>query len=95
MTDNPILICIINLSIVFGVLIALAFIIKLIHVIDPTKKKVEPVPATPVAAVQQETAAVAEPAGSSMEDKTLVAVITAAIMAYGYSDVKVTSVKKV
>lgn len=95
MTDNPVLICIINLSIVFGVLIALGFIISLIHVIDPTKKKAESAPAVPAAAVEQETAAAAEPAGASMEDKTLVAVITAAIMAYGYSDVRVTSIKKV
>ena len=32
-------VCIINMVIVFAVLIFLAFVIQLIHVIDPTKNK--------------------------------------------------------
>ena len=38
-TPGPLSICITNMVIVFGVLIFLAFVIELIHVVDPTKKK--------------------------------------------------------
>ena len=38
-TTGPLSICITNLVIVFGVLIFLAFVIELIHVVDPTKRK--------------------------------------------------------
>ncbi|UYJ17153.1 MAG: OadG family protein [Veillonellaceae bacterium] len=38
-TPSPLSICIVNMVIVFAVLIVLAFIIQLIHVVDPTKNK--------------------------------------------------------
>ena len=38
-TPGPLSICLTNMVIVFGVLIFLAFVIELIHVVDPTKKK--------------------------------------------------------
>ena len=38
-TTNPWLIAIINMTIVFGVLIALGLLMSLIQVVDPTKKK--------------------------------------------------------
>lgn len=38
MTDNPWLIMLINMTIVFGVLIVLGILMTLIHAIDPTKK---------------------------------------------------------
>lgn len=38
-TPSPLLICITNMVIVFAVLIVLAFVIQLIHVVDPTKNK--------------------------------------------------------
>ena len=38
-TPSPLSICIVNMVIVFAVLIVLAWIIQLIHVIDPTAKK--------------------------------------------------------
>ena len=38
-TPGPLSICITNMVIVFVVLIFLAFVIQLIHVIDPTKGK--------------------------------------------------------
>lgn len=93
-TTNPVLICLINMTIVFGILAALGCIIELIHKLDPTKQKVELQQAAPAVAVQ-ETAVAAEPTSASMEDKTLVAVITTALMAYGYADVKITSIKMV
>ena len=38
-TPGPLSICITNMVIVFAVLIFLAFVIQLIHVVDPTKNK--------------------------------------------------------
>ena len=37
-TTNPLIIMMINMTVVFVVLISLSFLIKLIHAIDPTKK---------------------------------------------------------
>ena len=37
-TTNPIIIMMINMTVVFVVLVSLSFLIKLIHAIDPTKK---------------------------------------------------------
>lgn len=42
MTENPWLIAIINMTIVFGVLIVLGILMNVIHAIDPTKKKATP-----------------------------------------------------
>ena len=39
MTDNPWLIAVINMTIVFGVLIILGIMMTIIHMIDPTKRK--------------------------------------------------------
>ena len=38
-TPSPLCICITNMVIVFAVLIFLAFVIQLIHIVDPTKNK--------------------------------------------------------
>lgn len=94
-TTNPLLIMLINMTIVFGVLWILGYVIRLIHFIDPTKKKEEPpvsVAAAPIAAAT-ETQEVDEEA--VYQDRLLVAVVTTAIMAYGYQNVKVKSIKKV
>lgn len=93
-TTNPVTIMIINMTIVFGVLWILGYIIRLLYIIDPTRKKTEPAPAVVAA---PPVAAAVQPAevGPSQEDKTLVAIMTTAIMAYGYQNVKVKSIKKV
>lgn len=41
MTNNPWLIMLINMTIVFGVLIVLGLLMVLIHAIDPTKNKAQ------------------------------------------------------
>ena len=41
-TDNPFVIMVINMVIVFAVLTAVWGLIELTHIIDPTKKKAEP-----------------------------------------------------
>ena len=85
-TDNPFVIMVINMVIVFSVLIAIWGLIELVHRLDPTKKKAEPPAAAPAAPVPAPApvapAAPAVPAGLSTET---VAVIAAAVTACGYS----------
>ena len=83
-TDNPFVIMIINMVIVFAVLTAIWGLIELTHRLDPTKKKAEPPAAAPAAPapVAAAPATPAVPAGLSMET---VAVIAAAVTACGYS----------
>ena len=81
-TNNPFLIAIINMIVVFGVLIVLGVLMHVIEMIDPTKKKAAPKAAAPVAAAP---AAVAAPV---VEDKSeeIAAVIAAAVAACGGSE---------
>ena len=47
-TTNPLIIMLINMSIVFAVLIGLSVMIRLIHLVDPTKaKEAKPAAAAP------------------------------------------------
>ena len=83
-TTNPLVIMLINMTVVFIVLISLSFLIRLIHAVDPTRKK-EAAPAavpapTPVSAPVAESAP--EPEGLSAE---VVAAITAAVTLCGFS----------
>ena len=80
-TTNPFIIMVINMTIVFVVLIALSIVIRLIHVIDPTgKKKPEP-KAAPKAAPKK--AAPAAAAAPKVDNNVNIAVIAAAVAAYG------------
>lgn len=82
-TNDPFVIMIINMVIVFAVLTAIWGLIELTHMIDPTKKKAEPPAAAPACpAPAPAPAAPAVPAGLSSET---VAVIAAAVTACGYS----------
>ena len=84
-TTNPWLIALINMTIVFGVLIALGFLITAIQLIDPTKKKVAkpavaPTPAAAPAPVQ--------------DDSEIIAVIAAAVAACGVSADQIACVRR-
>lgn len=82
-TTNPLIIMLINMTVVFLVLIALGFLIQLIHIIDPTKKKEEKQKAAPAEPVAPAPAPVQEePVFDGIAPET-VAVIAAAIAAYG------------
>ena len=85
-TDNPFVIMVINMVIVFAVLTAIWGLIELTHRLDPTKKKEEPPAAAPArpapAPAPAAPAAPAVPAGLSTET---VAVTAAAVTACGYS----------
>ena len=83
-TTNPLIIMLINMTVVFLVLIALGVVINLIHYIDPTKPKAVPeetAPSAPepVAEPEPVTAAPVED-GISPE---VVAVIAAAVASMG------------
>ena len=80
-TTNPLIIMLINMTVVFIVLISLSLLIRLIHAVDPTRKKETPVSAAFPAAVP-EPAAAPEPEGLSTE---VVAAITAAVTLCGFS----------
>ncbi len=82
-TNNPFLIAIINMVVVFGVLIVLGVLMHVIEMVDPTKKKAAPKAAAPVAAP-----AAAPVAAPVVEDKSeeIAAVIAAAVAACGGSD---------
>ena len=90
-TTNPLIIMLINMSIVFAVLIGLSIMIRLIHLVDPTKVKEEqsaasmPGPAAAPAAVS-----VAAAANSDVN----IAVIAAAIAAYE-GDARIVTVRPV
>ncbi|CVK19093.1 MULTISPECIES: OadG family protein [Sporomusa] len=91
-TTNPLMISLINLLVVFAVLYALIWVIKFIRIIDPTREKnvaetkkfLVSVPAT-----------VPEPeyADASQDKFEIVAVISAAIAAYGYSPEQIVSIR--
>ena len=74
-TTNPWLIALINMTIVFGVLIALGVMMSLLQVIDPTKKKADAPKVAPAPA--------AAPAASNNDE--IIAVIAAAVAALGCS----------
>ena len=73
-TTNPWLIALINMTIVFGVLIALGILMNLLQVIDPTKKKV----AKPAVAPTPAAAPAAAPVAAAQDDSEIIAVIAAA-----------------
>ena len=79
-TTNPWLIALINMTIVFGVLIALGAMMSVLQIIDPTKKKAN----APVAAAPAPKAAPAAAPAASNNDE-IIAVIAAAVAALGCS----------
>ncbi|WP_296896378.1 OadG family protein [uncultured Megamonas sp.] len=86
---NPILIMVINMTIVFVVLYILGLFIRLIHVVDPTRKrKVEP------KKEEVKTTSPVQIPKDDMADKTLAAIIVTSLMAYGCKDFEIKSIKK-
>ena len=84
-TTSPLIIMMINMTVVFIVLVALMYLIKLIHIIDPTKEK--PMPAQveeePLVAVKSEPAPAPAPVIEEGISPEIIAAISAAIAAYG------------
>lgn len=84
-TTNPWLIALINMTIVFGVLIALGVLMNLLQVIDPTKKKVAKPAVAPAAA----------PVAAAQDDSEIIAVIAAAVAACGVSADQIACVRRI
>ena len=92
-TTNPFIIMMINMTVVFIVLVALMFLIKLIHMVDPTKEPVKPAQAEeeePLVAVKSASSAAAplpepEPVVEQGVSPEIIAAISAAITAYGFA----------
>jgi len=92
-SSNPILIALINMTVVFSVLYGLSLVIRLIKFIDPTNKKKtaqsEPVQSlnttllAPCTAIQEE------------DYDEMIILFTAAIAAYGHHNVKVVAIRPV
>lgn len=83
----------INMTIVFAVLIGLSFMIKFIHMIDPTKPKEKPAEA-PKAAPAAAAPAAAAPAAPAVDQNVNIAVIAAAVAAYG-GDAKIVAIRPI
>ena len=84
-TTNPFIIMLINMTVVFVVLYGLSLLIRLIHVIDPTKNSVEKPAEAP--------APVSAPAAPAADSSAVIAVIAAAVAAYGYSDANIVTIR--
>lgn len=82
-TTNPVIIMLINMTVVFIVLIVLMYVIKLIHYVDPTAKKEEKVTKKEIAAAPK-AAPLPEPAPEKVGiPEETIAVIAAAIASMG------------
>ena len=88
-TTNPLIIMVINMTVVFIVLVSLIYLIKLIHFIDPTKQPEQKpedgvAPGEPPLAVVKSSSPPPEPVDEGINPE-VIAAISAAISAYGFS----------
>ena len=86
-TTNPFIIMLINMTVVFVVLYGLSLLIRLIHIIDPTKSAAEKPAAAPA------TAAAAPAAPAAADNSAVLAVIAAAVAAYGCSEADIVTIR--
>lgn len=85
-TTNPLIIMMINMTVVFIVLVSLIYLIKLIHFIDPTKEPAKPhvfEEEEPLVAVKSEPAPPPAPVVEEGISPEIIAAISAAIAACG------------
>lgn len=87
-TTNPLIIMMINMTVVFIVLISLMFLIKLIHMVDPTKEPEKPEQVEeeePLIAVKSAPSTEPAPVVEEGIKPEIIAAISAAIAAYGFT----------
>ena len=94
-TTNPIIIMLINMTVVFIVLVSLSFLIRLIHIVDPTAKKEEKVEEPPKVTTPPPAPKVEAPIIEKGIPEETIAVIFAAIAGYGYSSGQVHAIRPV
>ena len=95
-TTNPLIIMLINMTVVFIVLISLSFLIRLIHYCDPTAKKEEKTAEAPAVPAPAPAPAVSQaPVIEEGIPEETIAVIFAAIAGYGYSTGQVHAIRPV
>lgn len=92
-TTSPFLIMLINMTVVFGVLIALGVLMKIIYWVDPTRKKAEPAPAPVAAPAAPAASAAVETTVPANNNEEVVAAIVGAIVAMGYSSEQIASIR--
>ena len=90
-TTNPLIIMLINMSIVFAVLIGLSIMIRLIHLVDPTKVKEEQ---SSVSMPRSTAAPAAVSVAAGANSDVNIAVIAAAVAAYE-GDARIVTVRPV
>ncbi len=83
-TTNPFIIMLINMTVVFIVLVVLMYVIKLIHYVDPTKPKEQPVAETAPAKEATPAPVKEEEIPVGIPDE-VIAAIAAALAAMGTS----------
>lgn len=90
-TTNPLIIMLINMTVVFIVLVSLIYLIKLIHFIDPTKEPAQPAQSSddeepPLVAVKSSSPApMPAPVVEQGISPEIIAAISAAVAAYGFA----------
>ena len=84
-TTNPIIIMLINMTVVFIVLVSLSYLIRLIHLVDPTAKKGEKTTDAPAVAAPTPAPVTPAPVVEEGIPQEVIAAIFAAIASYGYS----------
>lgn len=89
---NPMLIMLINMTVVFAVLIALGILMKIIYWIDPTRKRTTASAAAEAASAPVATAPVAEVTTTSNQEEVIAAII-GAVVAMGYSSEQIASIR--
>lgn len=92
-TTNPFIIMLINMTVVFIVLASLSLVIRLIHYVDPTVKKEAPKEAPKVA--PEPPVETPEPVVESGVSDEVIAVIAAALSAYGCSAGQIRAVRPI
>lgn len=89
-TTNPLLIALINMTVVFAVLYGLSLLVSLIRLIDPTVKKA---PVAPVPQEKAQEAMVVDEKLSLQDDDEMVLLFTAAIAAYGCKNARIVAIR--
>lgn len=94
-TTNPVLIALINMTVVFAVLYGLSLVVRLIQIIDPTQKKKIAQEESP-SLVGEAAATMVTTVSTEEEDyDEMIILFTAAIAAYGLSNARIVAIRPV